>query len=180
MALRPGRRDKAAAKGPGSSERARVAGFVCLSGTAVALLAVAVLLGPYARLALLRYRLERLAVECDNAAAQIDLNDRLIRAADQDEVLTRRLAVSRLGLHPVDEVTLVDRDEPRRPPPHVVAAPRRQPPPAPEAWLVRGGKKLADPTTRRGLMLLAGLAMLAAFLLFSPRSARSARPPHRR
>lgn len=139
------------------------------------MLATVVLLPAYTRLVMLRHHRDVLEVKCDNAAAQAAVNDRLIPATADDEVFTKRLAMSRLGLFPADEVVVVSRNEPHRPPPYVVAAPQPPLPVAPADWLMRSGKKLASPATRGGLMLLAGVAMFAAFFLFTPGPGRSLR-----
>jgi hypothetical protein len=141
------------------------------------MMATIVLLPAYARLTTLRYHRDVLDVRCDNAAAQAAVNDRVIHATTDDEVFTKRMAMSRLGLYPTNEIVAVNHNDPHRRAPYMVTAPQPPLPAAPAGWLVRSGKKLENPPTRRGLMLLAGAAMFSAFLLFAPRSRKGIKHP---
>ena len=80
-----------------------------------------------------------------------------------DPVLVRRLAMSHAELWPANESIP---GEKRRPQPLISLTPSRRPD-RPNARLICAANRLADPRTRRGLLLLAAGAIAAAFVLFA-------------
>jgi len=130
------------------------------------ILAGAVLLPDYARLAAARYERNCQAANVADLQAIIDAQDRLIRALAEDHVLNQRLATNHLGLLPANEMVVIDEDLPSSLPPGVVvphAAPRPEPP---SAWLGCVADRLARPNKRRGVLLLAIGCLIAAMFLF--------------
>jgi hypothetical protein len=98
--------------------------------------------------------------------------DRLIAEAPSDEVLTQRLAWSRLGLYPSRDVVVFDPDLPAAPPPGSISPSPCQPPPPPDTTVQAAAARLESPSRRRGLLVLAGSLLVGAVLLFGPPSMR--------
>ena len=166
MALQPGTKADPNGNPHALSARlGRAVGFATLAGMALATLAGVVLLPARAQLADAQYQRDCLAAMNADARAVIAARQRLIDALPTDSVLAMRLARSQLEMLPAGEIVVVD---PQRPAaePLVSIDPTPRPDP-PDGWLYRSGLKFQDPAFRRGSLLLAGGAMLAAMLLFA-------------
>ena len=150
----------------------RMVGFCLLAGVSLAILAAVLLLPEYARLAWARHELAGWEAAVADKRAQIAANERLEAALPLDPVLTKRLAMNQRGLLPADEVVVLDVAGGRPLPPAVVHPPRHPRPTAPSGWLMRAAQRMSRPPLRRGLLLLAAVAMLAAMFLFGPREKR--------
>jgi len=167
----PGRSSKTAnaPRRPGKAAAQTVC-FAILAGGALAVLAAVVLLPAYARLSGARYELGCLKANLADAEALIAANQRLIEALPEDEILTKRLAMSQLGLWPVDEVIVID---PVAAGPPALIRPTRHARPAPPAGrLTSLAGRLERLPARRGLFGLAAGAILAAMFLFAPSEKR--------
>ena len=153
---------------PEGNRAGRLVGFAMLAGLAGVILAGVVLVPAYNRYAWARYERDCHAADVEDFEAAVAAHDRLIEGMPRDEVLAKRMAMSRLGVLPGNEMVVVDPDRPPALPPGVVvpaAAPR---PSAPPAWLGRLAGKLEMPSKRRGLMVLAVALLVTAVYLFAP------------
>jgi len=146
----------------------RAVGVAALAGMAVAILACVILLPAYAELDDAKYQRDCLAADIADAEKLVRTNERLIEELPNDPVLTFRVARSQFDLLPPNEVVVTDSDTPRPPAPliDIPATPRPTPP---QGTAYQAGKKLDSERLRRGLMLIAASAMLAAMFLFAPR-----------
>jgi len=159
--------------------------FCLLAGMAMAVFGAVLLLPEYARLRQAEYQLARQKATIADLESLITGNDRLIAALPDNAVLTKRLAMNELGLWPEDEVVVISDRGPRRQSPAVVvtkAAPRPEPP---VGWIMDAAKRVANPPTRRGLLLLAVIGLVAAMILFpgageQKRGATIIHPPNER
>ncbi|MFP4140381.1 MAG: hypothetical protein ACLFVH_00525 [Phycisphaerae bacterium] len=137
--------------------------FCMLAGLGAAIAAGVVLLPPYARMKLTQYRRDCLTAKVADEQAALVAYDRMIVAAPHDPVLTQRLAMNQLGMTPrlavVERVSSVET-------PGVVRIHHTPRPPRPSGWIMRTARRLQQPRLRRGLLLLAGMSVLAAVLLF--------------
>jgi hypothetical protein len=141
--------------------------FCLLAGTAMAVFAAALLLPEYARLQQAKYQLARQQATMAKLRSLIEGNERYIAELPHDAVLTKRLAMDELGYWPQDEVVVLTDGGPRQPSPGmVVVAPAAPAPQPPVGFLMDAARRVADPPTKRGLMLLAVLGLVAAMLLF--------------
>jgi len=169
MATRRGRKTRGPALPAGDVPAGRkVLGFAMPAGLAVTIIAAVVLVPPYARLLETRYQRDVLAADLADAEAYAAAEQKLIDALPRDEVLTERLAESRLGLVPANEQRLAGEygpDAPKPGRPRIRPHPRPDPPPR---WLRYAGWRLSRPRLRRGLMLVAAGALFLAMMLSSP------------
>ena len=150
-------------------------GFCLLAGAALAIFATAVLVPEYARVLEAQYELARQEATNADLKALIESNDRLIAALPENPVLTKRLAMNQFGLLPENEIVLVDDRAPRRLPPGTALTKPHPRPEPPNKQLMGIVQRLTRPRTRRGLLLLAAAAMLAALFLFPAREGHSPR-----
>ncbi len=146
----------------------RLIGFVTLAAPAILILAGLVLLPAYARWQHAEYEKECLATACRESAAMITAQQRLIEDLPDNEVLTKRLAMAQGELSPENEHVSSTGDRPLRPPPDVIPPIHYPRPAPPNDVLMRASVRLANPATRRGLLLLACGCMLTAMFLFAP------------
>jgi len=158
----------------------RAVGFLLPAAVAVGIMAMVVLLPPYARLQAARYERDCLLARQADAEALIAAQQRLIDALPRDVVLTKRLAQRRLGLRPNDEMIIPAWSAGAREPapiPSIQTHPLPQPPPR---RLMKLASRLGAPRLRRGLMLLAGgLLILSILLSDKPDSRPQVRVPGR-
>ena len=145
----------------------RFVGFLLLALPALAIVAALVLLPAYQQMSAKTYDLEKLRTDNSAFKDYIAENERMIRDAAEDEVLTMRLRIAQARLGVRNEVTLVDPNAPPAPPPGVIVPPQRSYPAPPANLLLSMAGKLQDANTRRGLFLLAAMAMMAAMFLFA-------------
>ncbi|MFP4055078.1 MAG: hypothetical protein ACLFV7_14555 [Phycisphaerae bacterium] len=144
---------------------ASLAGFVMLAGLAVAIVAGVVLLPPYARLVRTCYQRDCLAAQVADETAALGAYDRMIAQAPTDPVLTQRLAMNQLGLAPRN--ARVERTAGGQlTTPGVVEVQPAARPQRPNGWMIRSARRLEQPSLRRGMLLLAGLSLLAGVVLF--------------
>jgi len=176
MVPRPGQKDNPSAceprGGSGVPAAGQLLGFVLLSAAALAIFAAIVLIPAWSRHEQARYERDLLAARREDARSAIETYDRLIEAAPGDQVLTKRLARHELGLYPRDEVVVIDPGAAPAPPPGAISYPKAPRPDPPPAWLVGLGNRLSKAPLRRGLLLMAAAAMLAALFLFTSASRR--------
>ena len=149
----------------------RTVGFTVMGSLSLAILAGVVLLPPYARLTEARYQRDCLQARLADQQTLIAVNDRLIRALPQDDVMTRRLARSQSEWIPADEAVAIDLDPARRrfAPSQIVTVTPHPRPAEPDGWVVQMAAKLQVPARRAALLLLAGVYMLVALFLYAPR-----------
>jgi len=141
-----------------------------LAGAALAIFAATMLLPDYARMVHARNELARQQAANADLEGLIQANDRLIAALPESPVLTKRLAMNQFGLLPEDEMVLLSAGDPPAPPGSALTS-RHPRPPRPSGPLLDIARRLEKPRTRRGLLLLAAAAMLAALFLFPARDA---------
>ena len=144
-------------------------GFVLMLALALAVVAGVVLLPPYAKLQQEKYRRDCDALRVAEAQATVEAMDRMLAEAPSDEVLTKRLAWSRLGLYPAGEqvARTTGRGFLLSGSPGTLSVIRYPDPPPPDPWLMSLAEKLNQPARRRGLMVLAGCLAVAAMLLLA-------------
>jgi len=140
--------------------------FCLLAGTAMTVFAAVLLLPEYARLQQAKYQLARQQATMAKLRSLIEGNERYIAELPHDAVLTKRLAMNELGLWPQDEVVVLTGGGPRQPSPGMVAAPEAPAPQPPAGFLMDAAQRVADPPTKRGLLLLAVTGLVVALLLF--------------
>jgi len=140
---------------------------------ALAVLAGVVLLEPYARLQKASYRSQCYNLRLDEAKATIAAMDRLRAHGPTNEVLTKRLAWSRLGMYPRNEVVVMNSSLDSEAPRPGCLTPIHYPaPPEPDSWMIRAACLVRTPARRNAMLVLAASMLLAALLLFAS--------PHRR
>jgi hypothetical protein len=167
MAARRGTRASAGAPDGVLFAAGRLVGFAVLTGLAMATVAALVLLPAYAQMRIACYERDCDRVTVAELQATAAANARLIADLPTNPVLTKRLAMSQGDLLPDNEV-IVPRARPGRPPPDVIVPVRYARPAPPAGWMIRAAGKVANPPTRRGLLLLATGALLVALFLFAP------------
>lgn len=166
-------------KGPNAQEHSesilsafgRLVGFAALAGLALTILAGVVLFPAYARVEEARYQRDCLQAGTADAESLIAVNERLIDALDNDEVLAKRLARSQWRWRPVGETPMAGSGPPltKQPAEALATITSAQRPAKPNGWLLRIARRFRTPATRRGLLLVAAVAMFAAMLLVAPR-----------
>jgi hypothetical protein len=147
-------------------------GFCAAAGLAAAIFACVLLLPEYASLARVRHELLRQEAVNAELAELIQAHDRLIAALPEDPVLTKRLAMDQLGLWPEDELVVPARDGSRLPPPGMALTSRHPRPEPPTGWVMDAARRVSKPGTKRGLLLLAAIALIAAICVFPAREDR--------
>lgn len=146
----------------------RGTGFVVLSSMALTILAAVVLLPAYGQYLTVRHQRDLTARRVEQAEANLAAMDRLLAEARDDDVLTQRLAWSRLGLCPSGEVRVLPEDRTALPQPGELAPIVRRTPPPPDARVLGMARRCSSPARRRGMLALAGAMLLTALLLFAP------------
>lgn len=150
----------------------RMIGFTLLAGLAMLILAGLVLLPAYARWRQAEYQRDCLTVACRESEALVAAQERLIAALPEEEVLTKRLALSQGEVYAANEAVSASPRYPRRPPPDVIQPIHYPRPAPPNDWLIRASVKVNNAGTRRGLLLLAAGCLLTAMFLFAPPDCR--------
>ena len=140
--------------------------FCLLVGIAMVVFGAVLLLPEYARLQHARYQLARQKATIADLQSLIDGNNRLILALPDNAVLTKRLAMNELGLWPEDEVVVINDRGPRLQSPAMVVTKAATRPEPPVGWVMDAANRVANPPTRRGLLLLAVVGLIAAVILF--------------
>jgi hypothetical protein len=135
---------------------------------ALFILAGVVLVPAYIRLTGAEYQLTLLKKNVEDAEAMVAAYDNVLAAAQNDEILTRRMARSQLGLLPTNEVLVMDPAGPASLPPGVIITARKPPPQPPGGPLTLIASRLEKPNIRRGLLVVAAGLLLAATVLFAP------------
>ncbi|MCE5277290.1 MAG: hypothetical protein ABFD92_15550 [Planctomycetaceae bacterium] len=166
MALQPGTSDSPPARRVLHAS-GRMVGFLMLTVPAVTVFGSAVLLPMIVNQAYHnQYLLDTKKAQVQDMEVLVAANDKLIAQLPVDEVLTKRLAENQLSVVPEAEEVMpavgpADPPDLLRPTPH----PRPQPPPP---WLLHISRRLSNPPTRRGLVVLALGTVITACCLFSP------------
>jgi hypothetical protein len=142
-------------------------GFVTLAGLALAILAGLVLLPAYAQWSEVVHERDCQKVAVAEHEATVEAQRRLLEALPDNDVLTKRLALSQGELMPGKEV-VVQKPGATRSQPDVIQPIHYQRPPRPDNWLLTLAGKVQKPATRRGLLLLAAGTLLTAMFLFAP------------
>jgi hypothetical protein len=145
----------------------RLVGFAALAGLALTILAGVVLLPAYARVEEAQYQRDCLQAGTADAESLIAVNERLIDALDNDEVLAKRLARSQYRWRPVDETTMANSGPPfaKQSAEALATITSARRPAKPNGWLLQIARRFQTPAKRRGLLLVAAVAMFAAMLL---------------
>ena len=152
----------------------RFVGFSVLMGMAMLILAGVLLLPAYARLQRFRHQRDSDSLRLKEARAAIKAMDRLIQEAPTDEVLTKRLAWSKLGMVPSNEVRVISPSTPSSAlVPGALSKIRYDDPSPPNSRLDILAEKLQRPAHRRGLLVLAASMTIAAMLLFAPKQGQN-------
>ncbi|MBN1554248.1 MAG: hypothetical protein JXA11_05850 [Phycisphaerae bacterium] len=146
--------------------------FMGLVGLSVLIVAAVVWLPSIARVRQLEYQRASQENRLKEAQATIAAMERLIAEAPTDEVLTKRLAWSKLGLLPSNEAWPLHTNVPPPPAPGALSPIHYTDPPPPDAPVDRWAKQVQSPAYRRGLLVLAGSLLIAAMLLFPGRRRR--------
>jgi hypothetical protein len=149
--------------------------FCLLAAAALCLFGAVLLLPEYARLQKTQYQLACQQAGTDQLRALSKGYELAIAEVPQDAVLTKRLAMNELGYWPEDEVVVLSDRGPCRQSPATVVAPDIPAPPPPAGWVMTAAAKVENPPTKRGLILLSVLGLVAAVLLF-PGGGRRRRP----
>lgn len=155
-----------------------LAGFVLIAGTALGIFALVVLLPPWYRLASARTRRDALTAQAWTNEKLIQHRQRLAETIRCDPVQTQRLLMRQQNYRRPGETAMkVDAVAPD-PPAIAMLAARAPEVSPPSALLGRVALRLQDPRARRGLLLVAGMLMTCALVMFHPTAAkrRKARP----
>jgi hypothetical protein len=164
--------DPADIREPITGRFVRSAGFVIMCGAGMAILAAVVLLPRYGELLKVERRNKCEALRVKEGEGTIAAKDRFGNALGSDEQLIRRLARSTMGLKSNDEVVV--KSAPlaagEKFIPVSLAAISYPDPDAPDPRIMHLAGKLQQPNTRRGMLMLAGLMVISAMLIFAPPS----------
>ncbi len=157
----------------------RMIGFTLMAGMALAILAAVVLLPAWQRLDTIRARRDALAAKVETNDRLVAYRDRLIIASKTNPRLTEDLLIQQRNCRRPGEV-VVPTDIPPDPPVITMLAAKVEgtgsaASEANAALLDRLANRVQRPRTRRGLLLLSGLLMIAAMILFIPPDGRSKR-----
>ena len=146
----------------------RYVGFVCLCGVGMGILAAVVLLPSYGKLLEVQHRNKCDALRVKEAEQTIAAMDRFCDGVGADELLTRRLAWSTMGLKSDDDVVVKAQRNAAggKFTPVTIAAISYPDPPAPDRRIMHLAAKLRQPKTRYGMLMLAGLMIILSLLLF--------------
>ncbi len=166
MAPQPGTRDSEPARPESpASLAARTLSFVLLAGLALAILAGVVLLPAYARLNQIIVERDHLVAANADHQVRIEAQRRFIKAVPKDRILAKRLAMRHFGSLPRAEYVVAATEDLRAPQAGTVAI---DPHPRPEPvrnWMTATAPKVARPITRRVLLTVAVVALVAAVVL---------------
>jgi hypothetical protein len=143
----------------------RMVAFLILAIPAVAMLGALVLLPAWISHQNTLYDGEMLKAEIADTQLRIAGNEAGIKAADNDHIYQKRLAISLLGLLPPDEVIV---DNPNLPPstPGVVKLTPHPRPSRPDDWFYQMGVRLQNRRTQLGLAALSFAALAAGIFIF--------------
>jgi hypothetical protein len=150
-------------------------GFTIVAGLALAIFAAAVLLPAWHRRELARTQRDELAARVWTYDQLVDYKQRIIDTIKSDPLQTQRLLMLQQNYRRPGDVAVAMENAPVELPPLVQLAARAPTVQPPSPSLLHLAERLEDPRTRRGLMLLAGILMVGAMLLFLPPSARPTR-----
>jgi hypothetical protein len=140
--------------------------FCLLAAAAAALFGAVLWLPEYADLEKARYQLALQQASNAKLSAVIEGNDRYIAEVPKDAVLAKRLAMNQLGYWPQDEIVVVSEAGPGRHSPATVVVADQPEPAPPSGWVMASAQRIADPDTKRNLILLSIAGMAGAVLLF--------------
>lgn len=162
--------DVADAYGPpiGASlgKAARLAGFMLLAGTSLALFAAIMLPREYAIMLQADNERDRQAAIISDIKDQIAANKRLIEALPEDPVEAKRMAMNQFGYWPEKEIVVIDPALPKGGVPgQVIITPHVQPP-LKQDWITQAAERVQRPGTKTLLSVLSISAMFAAIVLF--------------
>ncbi|NLF32484.1 MAG: hypothetical protein GX591_16535 [Planctomycetes bacterium] len=152
----------------------RFLGFTIVAGMAFALLATVVVLPAWARLDQARADRDALAFQTAAYDRLVDYRTELIESVKTDPLQTERLLMEQRNYTRPGEAAYAIDDAPADPP--VLDAIKAQlPAPRPaSATLATLSRRVQRPATRRGLLLLSGLLLVLATVMFLPPGHRSA------
>ncbi|MCE5328341.1 MAG: hypothetical protein LLG01_18220 [Planctomycetaceae bacterium] len=168
MALQPGTNDSPPAR-RALNAAGRMVGFLVLTVPAMTVFGSAVLLPHIVNQQHNQYLLESKQAQVADWEVLVAANDKLIAHLPVDEVLTKRLAENQLAVIPDGEEVMPPVGA-ANPPDLLHPQPHKRPSPPP-AWLLRLSRRLSNPPTRRGLVVLSLGTIITAYFLFSPPSA---------
>jgi hypothetical protein len=164
--------DSADNREPITGRFVRYAGFVCMCGVGMGILAATVLLPSYGKLLEVKHRNRCDALRVKEAEGTIAAMDRFCDGVGSDELLTRRFAWSTMGLKSNDDVVIKSQQHTTGENfmPVTLAAISYDDPRRPDRRIMHLAAKLQQPQTRRGMLMLAGLMIISAVLIFRPPS----------
>ncbi len=143
-------------------------GFAIVAGMALALLATVVVLPAWARLDRARADREALAYQAALFDRLIDYRTALIDAVKTDPLQTERLLMAQRNYRRPGEATYALDDVPADPSAVEAIKAQLTPPRPPSPTVATLGRRVQRPTTRRGLLLLSGLLLVLATVMFLP------------
>ncbi|MCY2925278.1 MAG: hypothetical protein NT031_07545 [Planctomycetota bacterium] len=156
---------------------ARNLGFLLLVLAGMTILLAVVYLPDWAKCLELEYQRDCERAKLADTEALLDAYRRKIRTIETDAQLTRRLA---RGMHGMGASGLaIDRamglgDDVLAP--GEISVTESPKPEQPNTWLMGAARKVEDPPTRRGLLVLFAGAITAAVYLFDPGGRRKRKP----
>jgi hypothetical protein len=142
-------------------------GVLITAGVAMAILAAVVLLPAWQRRELARVQRDDLARQVRVQRELVQYKQGLMEAVKRDPRQTAQLLIQQQHYHLADEAS-IPLDAPADPPLAQMLAARAPQTPAPAALVMNLAQRAGDPATRRGMLLVAGVLMVAAMLLFQP------------
>ena len=156
---------------------ARNLGFLLLVLAGMTILLAVVYLPDWAKCLELEYQRDCEKAKLADTQALLDAYRRKIRTIETDAQLTKRLAQAVNGTGPsgpaIDRAMNAGSDFLAPGDISVIEAPRPQ---KPNSWLMEAARKVENPPTRRGLLLLFAGAITAAVYLFDPGGRRRRKP----
>ena len=140
--------------------------FCLLAGAAVGLFGAVLLLPEYAKCRQTQYQQARKELASARLDGYIAGYEQINAELPHDAVLIKRLTMNELGYWPKDEVVVLSNKGPCAHSPATVVVPTTPEPTPPAGWVMTVAQRVADPPTKRGLILLSVVGLVAAVLLF--------------
>jgi hypothetical protein len=165
---------------------AKAVGFLLLAAPAIVIVAALIVLPEYAAWQNDVYQRDLAAAQTADLESLKDAQERMVRAAYDDQAFIKRLAMWNLNVLPAGEQILESALPPAPPPGQVTIPPHPRPAP-PDDQFLRAAAKVSLPSdpaspeykeraaTRRGLFAVAVGLLLFAILLFGPGAKRGLR-----
>lgn len=142
-------------------------GLLITAGTAMALLAAVVLLPAWYWREQARIQRDELAAKVSTQQAYVEYKQGLVEALKRDPRQNAQLLMRQQHVHLPDEEP-VDVPAPADPPVIQMLAARAPKPQPGDPLIMHLAERVIDPATRRGMLLVAGILMVMAMMLFQP------------